>query len=160
MKYKHIYLIIAIFFISFTLSNREALSNTWVKNSNNSIQIQNQKRDFLRFDLDKNGSVRVWLILMPKKPMAFKKRRPIYKIDDNPYHDLKLVLNYKTNYEKDEWVRWNIVPHMRSSSDELLEFINGRSLVFQYYLPDGSIEETIFSLINADHQIGKLLKLR
>jgi len=36
--------------------------------------------------------------------------------------------------------------------------MNGKSVVFQYYMPDGEIKETTFSLEGTREALGELLK--
>jgi hypothetical protein len=160
MKNRPFIFTITIIIALLTFKLDKSFSSSWTINDKKSIQLQNENRDFLRFDIDKRRAVRVWLILVPKESDAFLIRRPIYQIDNNPCHDLVKAYDYKSNTEKDQWIRWIIVKKDQKKNEDLHEFIQGRTVVFQYYLPDGSIEETAFNLINADRHIYNLLLLR
>jgi len=118
--------------------------------------IENGDQDTLRFYRKWNESIFVMIILKPAIPGVFANRLPLYRIDSNPLHDLKLYGKVRTN--KDSWVKWEIDNGQGPAKENLTEFIKGKIAVFQYYKPDGEICETVFSLDKADEAISELLK--
>ena len=122
-----------------------------------SASIQSKAQDTLRFDKDSVGRIRAWFILRRKTKGVFVSKLPLYKVDNDSVCDLE---GKKKNIEvrKGRWIRWKIQDGKDSPDASLLEFMNGKSVVFQYYMPDGEIRETTFSLEGAREAIEELLK--
>jgi len=120
-------------------------------------EVRSIEKHRLRFDHDLGGPVRAWLILKSKKSGVFESKLPLYQVDDNEVHDLQLIEKGR-RVNKDRWVLWEIYGGKGPLSDALLEFMNGKEVTFQYYLPDGTIKETTFNLEGAKEAINEILK--
>ena len=79
-------------------------------------------------------------------------------MDSNKTHSLKSARNVVTDEKKNRWIRWQIHDGKGETNDALLELMNGKELVFQYYLPGGVIKESIFSLKGAKEAIEEILR--
>ena len=120
------------------------------------IENKNKQGHVLRFDTGTRNTLDAWFILKKETPGAFKSKLPLYKVDNNDVHDLKLA--EKKQISENRWIKWQISSNNNPPSGELLEIMNGKEIVFQYYLPDGTIKETNFSLEDAREAIVELLK--
>ncbi len=123
--------------------------------------LENKEKITLRIDSifnGENGDVRMWFILAEKVKEGRLLRFPRYRVDRGPVHDLDLVPGARANHGADLWIRWRIWDCEGAISPELLEFMNGKSVVFQYYLPDGEIRETTFSLEGAKEAIQEVIR--
>ncbi len=112
-------------------------------------QLRSQDKNYLRIEADnyeQNRKVKVWFILNVKTTGVFASKPPLYQVDDGQVHELDSANDRVIEKKDDRWVRWQIWDGKGAVSPDLLEFINGKSVVFQYYLPDGEIKETTFSL--------------
>ena len=121
-------------------------------------QITNEDKNTLRFDHSTGGPVRVWLILRPKETGAFDSKLPLYQVDNNKINEVASSDGIRTNKEKDYWILWHIFNGKGALNRDLFEFINGKEVTFQYYLPDGTIKETTFNLDGAKEAINEILK--
>ena len=118
--------------------------------------IQSKEKNTLRFDGNSKGPIRAWFILKRKTPGVFASKLPQYKVDSGDVRNVEGAKNGKVS--KNRWVRWEIYDGKGTPGPALLEFMNGKTVVFQYYMPDGEIKETTFSLEGAREAIGELLK--
>ena len=119
-------------------------------------EIRSKEKNIFRIDCVSNSSVRAWLILRNAPEGVFKSKLPIYQIDKNEIHNLEQKKKKKVN--EDRWIRWIISERKGMPESDLLEFMNGNEVTFQYYLPDGSIKESTFSLEGAREAIQEILK--
>lgn len=120
------------------------------------IQQRSKEGHILRLDTVSESTIQAWFILKKKTAGVFKSKLPLYQVDQNTVHDLQLVKNKKV--EKDRWVQWIISDRKGIHGPDLLEFMNGTEVTFQYYLPDGTIKETAFDLDGAREAIEEILK--
>ncbi len=123
-------------------------------------ELRNTEMSVLRIDTfrsGKNGKVRAWLMLSEKTKGVFSSKAPIYQVDDGPVHTLASAPGLKTDNNAEKWIYWEIWDGKGAASPGLLEFINGKSAVFQYYLPGGEIREATFLLEGAKEAIEELL---
>ena len=120
------------------------------------VSIQSEEKNTLRFDCNSKGPIRAWFILKRKTPGVFASKLPQYKVDSGDVLDFEGAKNRKVS--KNRWVRWEIYDGKGKPGPAILEFMNGKSVVFQYYMPDGEIRESTFSLEGAREAIGELLK--
>lgn len=123
-----------------------------------SAQVRSKDKNILRIDRSSNGPVRAQFTLRPKVTGAFESKLPIYQVDNNKIHDLQSAKNMKTDKKKNYWILWQIYDGKGDINDDLLELMNGKEVVFQYYLPGGMIKESIFSLKGAKEAIGEVLR--
>lgn len=121
-------------------------------------ELRSKDKNILRIDRSSNGPVRAQFILRPKVTGAFESKLPIYQVDNNMIHDLQSAKNMKTDKKKNYWILWEIYDGKGDINDDLLELMNGKEVVFQYYLPGGMIKESIFSLKGAKEAIGEVLR--
>ena len=121
-----------------------------------SASIRSKGKHTLRFDKNSGGPIQAWFILRRKTKGVFASKLPLYRVDNDSTRDLKGKKNSKVS--KNRWVRWEIDDGKGTPDATLLEFMNGKTVVFQYYMPDGKIKETTFSLEGAREAIGELLK--
>jgi phosphoribosylformylglycinamidine (FGAM) synthase-like amidotransferase family enzyme len=120
------------------------------------IQKSSEDGHILRLDLGSKKPIRAWFILRKETENAFKSKLPLYQVDNNDVHDLQQKKNRKV--KEDRWIRWVISDGNGKTSPDLMELMNGKELTFQYYLPDGTIKETTFSLEGAKEAIEGILK--
>ena len=120
------------------------------------IEQSSKEGHLLRFDTGAKDTIRAWFILKNSRTDVFKTKLALYQIDENEVHDLKLIKAKRIN--KNRWIRWNISDDKRGGDLDLLEFMNGKEVIFQYYLPDGTIKETTFNLEGARKAIEGVLK--
>lgn len=124
-----------------------------------SANARSKDNHIFRIDKTHSSKVRAWFILNRKTPSAFTSKLPLFQVDGNKIHDLQLIKKGRSvNKDKDKWVLWEIYSGKGSLSDELLEFMNGKEVTFQYYLPDGTIKEATFNLEGAREAISEILK--
>lgn len=123
--------------------------------------LLNKDRHKLRIGLSSaNQILRVWFILHLPQEGAFASKMPLYRIDGNLVRDLHNVESLTTNKEKDRWIYWTLASVQDGINEELLEWINGKSVVFQYYLPGGRIKETTFLLQGIQQIIDEMMSLQ
>lgn len=145
-----------IFIVLFLLIFSEPISAGWLVYKKAEVRSANGHR--LRIDRYQKGEIRGWFILKSRIPSAFESRLPLYQIDDNEVHDLEEIKDkIGINGKKDHWIRWTISDKNEPISSDLMELMNGKRATFQYYLPDGTIKETTFSLEGAKEAIRELL---
>jgi len=120
------------------------------------VQVKSKEKHTLRFDKHSGGAVRIWFILRHERKGVFATGLILYKVNDHPVRGVKGARKIKVS--KDRWLSWEIDDGQGKPDEGLLEFMDGDSVVFQYYLPDGEIKETIFSLEGAREAIEELLK--
>lgn len=120
------------------------------------IEKRNIEGNVLRIDTDFKSKIRAWFILKEKILDVFTTKLPIYQIDDNDVRDLQRIKG-KT-VRKNQWIRWVISAWKPVPDPDLLEIINGDEITFQYYLPDGRIEETTFQLDGIRESIKEVLE--
>jgi len=113
-------------------------------------------KNHLQIDQKPNGSVQILLVLRSEEKGAFDSQLPLYKVDENKVHDFKTVkiIKIRTN----RWIRWEIWDGNGKPSKELLELMNGKQVVFQYYLSDGTIKEMVFPLKGAKEAIEEVIR--
>ena len=121
-----------------------------------SASIQSKEKSTLRFEKYSEGPIRACFILNRKRKGAFASKLPLYKVDNDSVCDLEGKKNSKV--KEGRWIRWEIDDGKGLPDVALLEFMNGKSVVFQYYMPDGRIMEETFSLEGAREAIEELLK--
>lgn len=128
---------------------------TFYKNT----QVSNKDRHILRFDRLPSGKIRTWIDLKDKIPELSTKKPPLYQVDENEVHDLESIKDLRI-YKRDGNynILWEIYSGQGPLSKALLEFMNGREVTFQYYLPDGTIKETTFDLKGARKAIEEILR--
>jgi len=81
-------------------------------------------------------------------------------MNDNKVHDLNSSKKkIQTDKKKKIWIRWEISNQKKPLSNDLIEILGGDTIVFQYYLPDGEIKETVFDLSGVDKAFQEILKL-
>ncbi|MBN1829227.1 MAG: hypothetical protein JW884_08820, partial [Deltaproteobacteria bacterium] len=107
-------------------------------------QIKNSDNNHLRFDCTAGKSLRAWLILGKAAEKAFAERLPLYKIDDQPVRNLQKFEGIQTDKDKTRWIYWEVCDGKGGTDLFMREFMNGKEVVFQYYLPNGEIRETAF----------------
>jgi hypothetical protein len=122
----------------------------------NRAEVHSKEMHKLRFDRHSAGPIRAWFILRRNVKGVFASKLPLYRVDDNPVRHSEDYENRKV--KKDKSIGWEIDDGKGKPSAALLEFMNGTSVVFQYYMPDGEIKETTFPLEGAREAIGELLK--
>jgi hypothetical protein len=144
--------IIFFFILSFSVS----ASAEWkvIKRA----QIKNKDKNLLRFERISEGPVRVWLIMKSMEAAISESKMPIYQVDNKNIHDLTYADDLYMDKGKNKWIRWLISDDKNIPSDDLQEIMNGTFIVFQFYLPDGKIKETIFNLKGAKDAIDELFK--
>ena len=120
------------------------------------IEQRSKEGHVLRIDTDTNNIIRAWFILKQKTADVFKSKLPLYQVDNHDVHDLQLIK--KKRVKKDQLIRWMISNRKRMPDPDLVEFMNGKEVTFQYYLPDGTIKETSFDLKGAHEAIEEILK--
>ena len=99
----------------------------------------------LRFYI-KNEHIKIKLTLGAAEPGVFDNRLPVYRIDDNTVHDFNQRDVFKNLVTREgRWIMWDISMITRPSQ-QILEFMNGNVVIFQYYRNDGKIMETSFDL--------------
>ncbi|UCF91869.1 MAG: hypothetical protein JSW39_26960 [Desulfobacterales bacterium] len=124
-----------------------------------STAVRSPEKHTFRIDRASNKPANAWFILWPRMKGAFASKLPLYQVDENPVHDLNLVKRgLEVNPEKDHWIKWQIFDGKGPLNDELREFMNGKEVTFQYYLPDGTIKETTFDLKGAREAIEEILR--
>ncbi len=123
-----------------------------------SAEIRGEEKNILKIDHTRKERTRVWFILIKGEKDAFASNPPRYRVDGNPVRDLASAPSRRTNQNADRWIRWTIWDGEGSRPPELLEFIHGRRVVFQYYPSDGLIREATFSLEGAGEAIEEILK--
>ncbi|MCP4686420.1 MAG: hypothetical protein GY859_00115 [Desulfobacterales bacterium] len=123
-----------------------------------SAEIYNKEKNILRIDRLHNGRARVWLILKKWKENTFASKPPLYRVDRGPVRDLASAPSRRLDKTGGRWIRWTIWDGKGSHPPALLEIIHGKSIVFQYYPPDGSIKEATFSLEGAEEAIEEILQ--
>lgn len=121
-----------------------------------SASSKSKEKHTLKFDKNPAGPIQAWFILRGTTKGVFASKLPIFKIDNNPVRDLRNVKNRKVR--ENNWVRWEIDDGKGAPDAALVEFMNGKSVVFQYYMPDGETRETTFLLEGLREAIGELLK--
>ncbi len=124
-------------------------------------KVLNKEKNILRierFFYGEGGNVIARILLGKKKKDAFASKLPIYQVDDGPIRELASARKIKTNKDADWWISWEIWNGKGATSHALLELMNGKSVVFQYYLPGGEIKETTFSLEGAKEAIEEAIK--
>jgi hypothetical protein len=119
-------------------------------------EIENEDHNTLRFHRKWNGPIYAWFVVKSKFEDVFKEKLPLYRIDDRAIHNLQHQENLRSN--KDTWIKWPIYDGSGPINEQMLEFMNGKILTFQYYLPDGEIRETVFHLDGVRDAINELLK--
>ncbi len=123
--------------------------------------LRDKKKNTLRIDRTAGGkveTVHVWFLLRKKKSGVFSSKTPLYQVDDGPVHDLASVHGRMTDKKAERWIRWQIWDGKGAVPPDLLEIMNGKSFVFQYYLSSGEIKETTFLLDGAKEAIEEVLK--
>jgi hypothetical protein len=140
--------------ISLILSTSISASAEW--NIYKKAEQRNKEGNLIRFDIGPQKTIRVWLILKRKTVGAFKSKLPLYQVDNNDIHDLQLT--QQKTIKEDKWIGWIISDKTGNFSPDLLELMNGKEVTFQYYLPDGMIKETTFSLEGIREAIEEILK--
>jgi hypothetical protein len=76
--------------------------------------------------------------------VSLKIRPPRYQIDQGKIHDLKDEKSLKT--AKTYWIRFRLAQDNEYRDSKLLELLQGKKLVFQYYPADKIIKEAVFNL--------------
>jgi hypothetical protein len=109
-------------------------------------QYRNSDNIHLHFDSLENQWIRIRLIFPEGVEGATPERPPLYQIDANEVHDLKENIEIRFDKNKHRWLDWIIHKGEKPYSEELQEFLLGKKVIFQYYLPDGMIKETTFKL--------------
>jgi hypothetical protein len=66
--------------------------------------------------------------------------------------------NGEVKTDTNNWLRWQIQDGKKLLNGEFLEIIEGKQLIIQYYLPDGSIKETNFYLEGIKAAISEISK--
>ena len=122
------------------------------------IEARSEDKSILRIERYSGGPVRAWFILSRRAEGAFESKLPLYRVDNNEVHNLQNAEKMHTDKNKNYWILWQIYDGKGDISDDLLELINGKEAVFQYYLPDGEIRESIFSLKGAKEAFGEILR--
>jgi len=122
------------------------------------VEARSEDRNILRIERNSGGPGTAWFILSSQAKGVFESRLPLYRVDNNEVHDLQNADKMQTDKNKNYWIRWQIYDGKGYISDDLLELINGKEAVFQYYLPDGEIRESIFSLKGAKEAIEEILR--
>lgn len=120
-------------------------------------ELRSENRNTFRIDRGGNGPVRAWLVLRTQVAGAFESRLPLYRVDTGKVHDLQSALKVQTDKNKNRWIRWQIDDGTGEIGTELRELMNGTEIVFQYYLPGGEIQESIFPLKGAKEAIGDIM---
>ena len=113
------------------------------------------------FQIEKitDGTIRAVFTIVRELPEVLDKKLPLYQVDDNKVHDLSLKADLRVlDPKKGDRIRWRISAPGKPLSPDLLEIMNGREITFQFYPPDGSIEETTFSLEGAREKIEEILR--
>jgi hypothetical protein len=82
-------------------------------------------------------------------------RLPVYRVDDNERHDLELIDNVEVKENK--WVKWIVFDGKGKPNEDILDFKDGQEVVFQYYMPDGTINEVTFLLNGAKQAVSEFL---
>lgn len=121
-------------------------------------EVRSNNNNIMRIDRNSGGSVCVWFILNPKVRGVFESKLPLYQVDRNEVNDLQLARKEERDKDKSHWIQWAIYDGKGALSEDLLELMNGNEVVFQYYLPDGEIRESIFSLKGAKEAIEEVLR--
>ena len=120
------------------------------------IEHRSKEGHIFRIDINYRRTIQAWLILKKTTAGVFETKMPLYRVDTNDVHDLRLIKNIST--DKDRWIAWVISVGKGKPSPDLIELMNGREVTFQYYLPDGTIKETTFDLKGAREAIEEILK--
>ncbi len=123
-----------------------------------SAKLRNKEQNTLKIDRVEGHKALAWLLLKRKNARAFASGTPLYQVDDGPVHDLASMPAWRTDPEAKRWIRWEIWNGKGTFSPLLLELMNGKRVVFQYYLPDGEIVETAFSLEGAKEAITEAVE--
>jgi len=121
-------------------------------------EVRNEDRYMFRVTLGDDGIVRGWLHMPKDMPNVFGSKLPVYQIDDNIVREIPSVKDGTfMDPEKKRWIAWRISGTNHNHSEELMEIMTGREITFQYYMPDGAIYETTFSLKGAKEAIEEVL---
>ena len=124
-----------------------------------SATTRNSEKHILGIEKLHTGKIRAFFQLDKNAAVQFSMKLPLYQIDNNEVHALQSIQSDRLIIgENDNRVRWLIYSGEGPLSDTLLEFMNGKEAVFQYYLPDGTIKETIFDLEGAREAIETLFE--
>lgn len=124
-------------------------------------ELRNKEKNRLRIDLTLQAGrmdVRAWFMLGKKSAGVFKSNLPLYQVDDGPVHDLTNARDRRTDKKAKAWIRWVIWDGNGPIDPDLVELMNGKEAVFQYYLPDGEIKETTFVLEGVKETVEELIK--
>ncbi len=120
------------------------------------VSLRSQEKHVLRLDTSNGRNIRAWFILRRKNKNVFADRLPTYRVDDNCIHEIRKGKQFKgLKIRKGRWIRWAISQGERPSKD-LVELMNGKELVIQYYRSDGKIMEAVFNLGGARQAVEEL----
>mgnify|MGYP006289292173 CR=1 FL=1 len=119
------------------------------------VQTRNSDGHTLRFDRYGQGQLRVWLILKHEQNEAFAGKTLRYKVDN---HAVRKIGPENVRIKKGRWLYWELpcagkecLEHQR-----VQEFLQGETVVWQFELPDGRIEEAVFSLEGVESALKRL----
>ncbi len=122
------------------------------------VRTRSEDGHTLKFCKNLNGPVTAWLILGKKLEGAFKGRLPVYRIDDGSIRSI--ADSEKKTPKEGTYINWEIDDGKASPGQLLKEFMEGKRVVFQYYLYDGVIKEAAFDLSGCREAISELLTSR
>jgi len=122
-------------------------------------EVRNADGYLFRVTMDANGLVRAWLHLPKDIPDVFGSKLPVYQVDDNKVREIPPAIEGTImDPEKKRWIAWKISATNQDPDQELMEIMAGREITFQYYMPDGAIYETTFSLEGAKKAIEEVIR--
>lgn len=118
--------------------------------------LRNNDGNQIRFDTTSNA-IRIMFYLRSNDKDVFADRLPSYRVDENVVHRIeKGHEDYPgLRVNENRWLRWTISPKDELSS-RLLEFMNGKEAVFQYYRQNGQVVETVFQLEGIQEAINDI----
>ena len=121
-------------------------------------EVRNEDRYMFRVTLGDDGIVRGWLHMPKDMPNVFGSKLPVYQIDDNKVREIPPAKEGTfMDPEKKRWIAWKFSATNQNPGEELMEIMTGHEITFQYYMPDGAIYETTFSLKGAKEAIEEVV---
>lgn len=147
---------LAVLLLTIGVLGQTAFGGGWTVQKQ--AEMTNVEKRTFRISKTGNDVVRAWFILGGELREAFSGKLPVYRVDGNRVRNLsEYQSGFVTDREKSRWISWVLSRSVVNYSDELQEIIVGSEIVFQYYMPDGAIYETTFSLEGAKEAIEEVL---
>ncbi len=120
------------------------------------VETKNKDKHKLKIEINEDGQFYASFILKRRIKNVFKSKLPLYQVDENKVHNIQEIKNKIV--DKKRIIKWLVAGVNGNSSELLYEILNGKSVVFQYYIPDGTIKETVFLLEGIHEAINAIAK--